>query len=198
MNPQHPLALPPVLFSGTWLGWKSRFSLYQGRYIHNAQPSPCRLFMLAHLNELGMGAGGKEGIAFEGSFRFKGCRSGSWSGVPMTKMTTEDDNNVCELRLWWNGKITPADSLSAAMKAAQGEVWLSSKCIGMWGLETYCFFLSTITLCLFVWFHFLPFPIYLCLRERHRGEVPHLTPWKRLNWGHWEHDGKVQTLCSYF
>lgn len=55
--------------------------------------------MLAHLNELGTGAGGKEGIAFEGSFRFKGCRSGSWSGVPMTKVTKEDNNNACELPL---------------------------------------------------------------------------------------------------
>lgn len=132
--------------------------------------------MLPHLNELGMGTGGKGGLLLKMYFTFKGCRSGSWSGLPMTKVTKEDNNSVCrashtELLVWWNGKITPANTLSAAMKAAQGDVWLSSKCIGMWVVETYCFFplLKITALYLLVWFTFPPFPLYLRRRE--------MTPW---------------------
>lgn len=60
------------------------------------------------------------------------------------------------------------------------------------------FFLWIIALCLFVWFTFPPFSIYLCLRERHHGEIPFLTPWKRHSQSHLEHDVEAQTVFSCF
>lgn len=54
--------------------------------------SSCHLTLMSREREQ---EGGEKEVPFEGAFRFKGCRSGSCSGLPMTKVTGEDKNTVC-------------------------------------------------------------------------------------------------------
>lgn len=163
--------------------------------------------MLPHFNEVGMGAGGKEGIAFEGSFRFKGCRSGSWSGLPMAKMTKEDNNNACVSHrlagvMEWENNLGGFSIRSH--ESGERCDWVQSAAVRgrlehvvLFVCLFFVFLLRIVALCLFVRFTFPPVPVYVRLRDRHHGEVPHLTPWKRHKWDHWEHDGKAQMLFSH-
>lgn len=149
--------------------------------------------MLPHLSELGMGAGGRGGFAFEGSFRFRGCRNGSWSGLPITQVTKEDDNSsrmcvtLTAIVAYDRGENNPWKIFpSAAMKAAQTEVWLSSECIGVSVLGTYCFYFWGSSSHVFSHhFHHLPSTGVLW-----GGGICSTPKWR----SHWEHDGKVQIL----
>lgn len=107
--------------------------------------SPSRLLTPPHLNELGMKAQGRRGGEDWRIVRLRGCHSARWSGLPAAKVTKGDNNSsrACQTQNCCydgNGKITPADTPSAATEAAAREVWLSSKCTGMWVVETYYFF----------------------------------------------------------
>lgn len=68
----------------------------------------CRLHATSP-NELRTGAGGKKRIAFEGPLSCKVCHSESRRGLLGTKGTQGDNRSVR-----WNGRISPADCLSAA------------------------------------------------------------------------------------
>lgn len=109
MNPLHPAA--PVPGSFQWHMFEVKvtiffyfFGIKDDKFTMRSLPpavSSCYLTLMSW--ECEQGDGGKEGIAFEGSFRFVGCRSGSWRGLPMTKVTKEDNNKVCVLmqHCWW-------------------------------------------------------------------------------------------------
>lgn len=124
---------------------------------------------------------------FRGSFRLRGCHIWLRGGLSVTKVTKGNNNSMCLCQTQnclydWMGKITPADTLSAAIKAMCWEVWLSSKCTGMWVVETYCFsdfFFFLNPQCLSVRFTYQLFLLYFCIIEMTQWEISPLEIWLR-------------------